>query len=85
MASYSVPTRLINHKVRVSLRASGVIIYDGRTEVARHPRVVAVHGHSVNLDHYLEVLQTKLGALPGSTALEQARAAGTFTAAHEPV
>ena len=83
MASYSVPARLINRKVRVSLRASEVIIYDGRTEIARHPRVVAVHGHSVNLDHYLEVLKTKPGALPGSTALAHARAAGTFTAAHE--
>ena len=37
----------------------------------------------VDLDHYLEVLQTKPGALPGSTTLAQARAAGTFIAAHE--
>ena len=64
MASYSVPARMINRKVRVSLRASEVIIYDGRTEIARHPRVVAVHGHSLDLDHYLEVLKTKAGALP---------------------
>ena len=35
------------------------------------------------LDHYLEVLWRKPGALPGSTALSQARAAGTFTAAHD--
>ena len=35
------------------------------------------------LDHYLEVLVRKPGALPGATALVQARAAGTFTAAHE--
>lgn len=35
------------------------------------------------LDHYLEVLRGKPGALPGSTALAQARAAGTFTAEHE--
>jgi len=67
----------------VSLRASEVVIFDGRAEVARHPRVVARHGQSVNLDHYLEVLKTKPGALPGSTALAQARAAGTSTAAHE--
>ena len=83
MASYSVPARLINRKVRVSLRASEVVVFDGRTEVARHPRVVAMHGQSVDLDHYLEVLQTKPGALPGSTALAQARTAGTFTTAHE--
>ena len=83
MAKYSVPARMINRRVRVSLRASEVVIFDGRTEIARHPRVVARHGQSVNLDHYLEVLRTKSGAMPGSTALAQARAAGTFTTAHE--
>ena len=35
------------------------------------------------LDHYLEILAGKPGALPGSTALAQARAAGRFTAVHE--
>ncbi|MBC7763415.1 MAG: IS21 family transposase, partial [Candidatus Saccharibacteria bacterium] len=44
---------------------------------------VAVHGQSVNLDHYLEVLQHKPGALPGSTALAHAGASGAFTSAHE--
>jgi transposase len=83
MASYSVSARFISRPVRVSLRASEVIIFDGRTEIARHPRVVAVHGQSVNLDHYLEVLQHKPGALPGSTALAHARASGAFTSAHE--
>jgi transposase len=83
MASYSVPARFIGRPVRVSLRASEVIVFDGRTEIARHPRVIAMHGQSVNLDHYLEVLLRKPGALPGSTALAHARAAGVFTAAHE--
>ncbi len=83
MASYSVPARFIHRQVRVSLRASEVIVFDGRTEIARHPRVVAVHGQSVDLDHYLEVLRIKPGALPGSTVLARARAAGTFTTAHE--
>ncbi|ODA90860.1 transposase [Leifsonia xyli subsp. xyli] len=83
MAKYSVPARMIGRPVRVSLQASEVIVFDGRTEIARHPRVAAAHGQSVNLDHYLEVLRGKPGALPGSTALAQARAAGTFTAEHE--
>jgi transposase len=82
-ANYSVPARMIGRPVRVSLRASEVVIFDGRTEIARHPRVVEMHGQSVNLDHYLEVLQHKPGAFPGSTALAQARASGVFTAAHE--
>lgn len=83
MASYSVPAQFIGRTVRVSLRASEVVVFDGRTPIARHPRVVALHGQSVDLDHYLEVLRTKPGAFPGSTALAQARAAGTFTPAHE--
>ncbi|KQM82398.1 IS21 family transposase [Agromyces sp. Leaf222] len=83
MASYSVPVRFINRPVRVSLRASEVVVFDGRTEIARHPRVTQLHGQSVDLDHYLEVLKTKPGALPGSTALAQARSAGTFTTTHE--
>ncbi|GAA1118614.1 hypothetical protein GCM10009582_14770 [Arthrobacter flavus] len=41
------------------------------------------HGQSVNLDHYLEVLHHKPGALPGSTALAHAPASGAFTSAHE--
>ena len=83
MAKYSVPAKYINRPVRVALRASEVVVFSGRTVIAQHPRVITKGGQSVNLDHYLEVLQHKPGALPGSTALAQARAAGTFTAAHE--
>ena len=35
------------------------------------------------LDHYLEVFKLKPGALPGSTALYQARASGHFTEVHD--
>lgn len=34
------------------------------------------------MDHYLEILLRKPGALPGATALAQARAAKVFTATH---
>lgn len=83
MAKYSVPARMISRPVRVSLRASELVVFDGRTEIARHPRIVTNGGQSVDLDHYLEVLQHKPGALPGSTVLARARSAGTFTSAHE--
>lgn len=83
MVKYSVPARFIGRKVRVSLRASEVVVFDGRAVVARHQRVAARSGQSVQLDHYLEVLKTKPGALPGSTALARARQSGTFTSAHE--
>jgi transposase len=83
MVKYSVPSRFIGRKVRVSLRASEIVVFDGRAAVARHPRIVAKGGQSVQLDHYLEVLKTKPGALPGSTALARARESGAFTSAHE--
>jgi len=83
MARYSVPAGLIGRRVRVSLRASELLVFDGRTQVAVHGRVAARSGSSVQLDHYLEVLRIKPGALPGSTALARARAAGTFTVEHE--
>src|SRR5207302_9262601 len=35
------------------------------------------------LDHYLEILVRKPGAMPGSTALAQARASGMFTQTHQ--
>ncbi len=80
---YSVPIRLIGTQVRVFLRASEVVVFDGRVEVCRHPRSVNRGSQTLVLDHYLEVLLRKPGALPGATALVQARQTGMFTAAHE--
>ncbi|RDH12603.1 IS21 family transposase [Tsukamurella pulmonis] len=83
MVKYSVPAHLIGRRVRVSLQASQLLVYDGRTLVARHQRVAGRGIAKIDLDHYLEVLKFKPGALPGSTALAQARDAGVFTASHD--
>ena len=80
---YSVPARLIGRRVRVLLHASHLVIYDGNAEVARHERLPGKSGARLDLDHYLEALVRKPGALPGATALEQARAAGKFTPVHD--
>jgi transposase len=80
---YSVPARFIGHRVRVKLSASAVTVYDRATVVARHQRAAGKGVKVLDLDHYLEILLRKPGALPGATALVQARAAGTFTPAHE--
>lgn len=68
----------------------GVRLYADRVEVIAAGRVVASHARSLHkgtetlvLDHYLEVLQRKPGALPGSVALVQARSSGMFTVTHE--
>jgi hypothetical protein len=80
---YSVPARFISRKVRVSLRANHLIVFDGRREVARHPRLTRRYSYRDELDHYLEILLAKPGALAGSSALAIARAEGTFTATHQ--
>jgi transposase len=80
---YSVPAAMIGRRVRVSLRASELVILDGRREIARHPRLIRKGAQALVLDHYLEVLVRKPGALPGATALVQARESGVFTAEHE--
>ena len=80
---YSVPVRLIGRNVRAMLHASELVVYDGRDEVARHERLIAKGGAHLELDHYLEALVRKPGALPGATALDQARSAGRFTPVHD--
>jgi hypothetical protein len=75
------PARLIGHWVRVLLRASKLLLFEGRHEVARHERATARGSQTLNLDHYLEILIRKPGALPGATALIQARTSGVFTSA----
>lgn len=83
MVKDSVPAHLIGRKVRISLRASEVLVFDGRAVVARHARLAVKGAQAVLLDHYLEVLKIKPGAFPGSTALASARESGAFTSAHE--
>lgn len=80
---YSVPARFIGHRVRVQLGASQLRVFDGKRQIAHHERCTVKGGQVLVLDHYLEVLQRKPGALPGATALVQARRSGVFTATHE--
>lgn len=80
---YSVPARFIGGRVRVSLRANEVIVFDRGQIVARHARLTRRGESHDDLDHYLEILLRKPGALAGSTALATARAEGSFTAIHE--
>jgi transposase len=83
MNRYSVPVRLIGRQVRVVLRSSELVVYDGRREAARHDRAAGRGTETLVLDHYLEALMRKPGALAGSVPLDQARASGVFTGAHE--
>ena len=85
---YSVPAHLAGAKVAVALGARSFTVRDARP--GRPALVVATHVRSLHkntqdlvLDHYLEVLARRPGALPAATALVTARAAGLFTPTHE--
>ncbi len=82
-AFYSVPTRHVGRRVRVLLAASHLAIFDGSRPIATHPRSLHKGTETLTLDHYLEILGRKPGALAGATALAQARADGRFTLAHQ--
>lgn len=80
---YSVPARLAGRAITVRLGARHVeLLHDGRT-VAIHPRHARKGEQTLLLDHFLEVLVRKPGALAGSLTLAQARESGAFTSAHE--
>lgn len=80
---YSVPVKFIGRRVDVTLRADEVIISFGGRVVAHHARLVHRNAESLHLDHYLEVLQRKPGALASSSPLAQARALGVFSSIHD--
>jgi transposase len=80
---YSVPARFVGRRIDVYLGAEHVEAREGGRVVARHERAVGKGTERLCLDHYLEVLNKKPGALAGATALEAARASGSFTEVHE--
>ncbi len=80
---YSVPARYAGRRLEVRLGATTVTALDGATMVAEHARSLYKYSQDLVLDHYLEVLVRKPGALPGATALAAARACGGFTVDHQ--
>jgi transposase len=80
---YSVPARFVGRRLEVKLSARTVEVFDGPARVAVHDRAFGRYLEVLVLDHYLEVLARKPGALPGATALVQAKAMGAFTPAHQ--
>jgi transposase len=79
---YSVPARYGGRRLDVRVGAETIEVFDGARRVASHAR--GLKGDEVLvLDHYLEVLAYKPGALPGATALARARRAGGFGSIHE--
>jgi transposase len=73
---YSVPVALAGLKVSARVGAREITINHAGREVARHERLHGKYGTSAQLDHYLELLARKPGALEHSVALSQERDRG---------
>jgi transposase len=77
---YSVPAKLAGRKIRARIGASEISFWHDGHEVARHERLTGKHQISAKLDHYLDLLQRKPGALARSLALHQQRDRGDWPA-----
>ena len=75
---YSVPVALVGLRLSARTGAERVTVFHRGKEVASHERLFGRHQTRARLDHYLELLRQKPGALEGSLALSQERAAGEF-------
>ncbi len=79
---YSAPLRE-GVEVQARTHAGYVEIWHGGACVARHERCFDRFKKVLDLEHYLDALTKKPGALAGSTALEQWRAQGRWPASYD--
>ena len=80
--SYSAPVE-VGKSVEAKIKPTTVEIwYEGRC-VATHERCYGRHQEILNLEHYLDVLERKPGALVGSKPLAQWRELGRWPASYD--
>jgi transposase len=75
---YSVPVALVGLRVAARIGAREIAISHQGRQVARHRRLHGRYQTSAQLDHYLELLQRKPGALKRSLPLRQERQRGRW-------
>jgi transposase len=80
--AYSVPVTA-GTTVEARLAAATVELRHGGQCVARHERSYGRHREILDLEHYLDVLERKPGALAGSKPLEQWRRLGRWPASYD--
>ena len=73
---YSVPVCLVGLRVAARIGARELVISHQGRRVARYPRLHGRFQTAAQLDHYLELLRVKPGALKGSLPLRQERERG---------
>lgn len=77
---YSVPAALAGLRIRARVGAREISFWHDGKLVASHERLAGKHQISAQLDHYLDLLQRKPGALARSLALRQERDHGDWPA-----
>jgi hypothetical protein len=75
---YSVPASMAGRRVRAQIGANTIDIWHEGQIVASHERLAGKHETSTQLDHYLDLLERKPGALERSLALRQERDRGDW-------
>lgn len=80
---YSVPATLVGRVVSWRMTPLSLEVFAGQQQVATHDVLHTKCGESLQLDHYLEVLQRKPGAMPGSLPLHQARISWAFPPSYD--
>lgn len=75
---YSVPARLAGRRVRAQIGANEIDIWHEAQIVASHERLAGKRETSAKLEHYLDLLKQKPGALARSLALRQERDRGDW-------
>jgi hypothetical protein len=80
---YSVPARYTGRRLVARIGGAAIEVTDAGRVVATHERSIVRGSQTLVLDHYLEILARKPGAMPGALATHQARETGRLTSAHE--
>ncbi len=68
---YSVPDYLVGRMVDVKVYASRMKVYHNNLHLCTHERNYGTYKWQIDIEHYLNTLSRKPGALHGSVALEQ--------------
>lgn len=68
---YSVPDYLVGRMVDVKVYASRLKVYHNNLHLCTHERNYGTYKWQIDIEHYLNTLSRKPGALHGSVALEQ--------------
>ena len=80
---YSVPVGLVGRRVEVRVGAHRIEVVHGGHVVAQHVRCYGRHQERLMLDHYIELLKEKPGALRRARPLRQARQRGEWPAQYD--